>query len=78
MSDLVSVTFLRNGQIAEIQQLAGSPERIRRLEELGLRAGVRLEMVQSGTPCIIRVEGAKLCFRDGELSSVIVRPRKSA
>jgi Fe2+ transport system protein FeoA len=78
MHNLVALTALQKGQIADIHELIGVPERIRRLEELGLRAGVRLEMVQSGSPCIVRIDGTKLCFRDGELASVIVRPRKSA
>jgi Fe2+ transport system protein FeoA len=78
MHDLLPLTALRKGQIADVHELAGPPERIRRLEELGLRAGVRLEMVQSGSPCIVRLDGTKLCFRDDELASVIVRPRKSA
>jgi Fe2+ transport system protein FeoA len=78
MHDLVPLSALRKGEVADIHDLAGAPERIRRLEELGLRAGVRLEMVQSGSPCIVRINGTKLCLRDGELTSVIVRPRKSA
>jgi len=78
MHELVSLTALRNGQIADIHELAGAPERIRRLGELGLLRGVRLEMVQSGSPCIVRINGTKLCFRDGELASVMVRPRKTA
>lgn len=75
--DSVPITLLRRGEIAEIAQVVGSPEEVRRLEELGLRGGVNLEVVQSGSPCIIRVGSAKLCFRHDELLRVLVT-RKTA
>jgi ferrous iron transport protein A len=78
MPELVPLTVLRCGQIAEIGQLLGKPEHVRRLQELGLRAGVRLEMIRRGAPCIIRVEGSKLCFRDDDSLRVMVRTRKTA
>jgi ferrous iron transport protein A len=78
MPELIPLTFLRRGQVAEIGQLIGPPERVGRLEELGLRAGARLEMVQCGAPCIIRVGGSTLCFRGNETSRVLVRTRKTA
>jgi Fe2+ transport system protein FeoA len=70
--------MLRGGQVAEISQLLGVAEDVRRLEELGLRTGVRLEMVQAGTPCIVRVAGTKLCFRDDDTLRVLVAIRKTA
>jgi len=76
--DLVPLTMLRAGQVADVRQVVGQPEQVRRLEELGLRGGARLEMVRSGSPCIVRVAGSTFCFREGELLSVIVAPRMSA
>lgn len=78
MPDLVPITALLPGERAEVRQLVGQPEQVRRLEELGVRSGVSLEMVQSGTPCIVRVGNARLCFRDGEMCSVLVAARMSA
>ena len=78
MHDSVSLNALARGQVAEISQIVGPPERVRRLEELGLRSGAKLEMVQAGSPCIVRVDGAKLCFRGDEVSSILVRPRMTA
>jgi ferrous iron transport protein A len=75
---MVPVTALRRGDIAEIAQLVGAAEQVRRLEELGLRGGVRLEIVRGGSPCIVRVAGTTLCFRDDDLLRVLVKPRKSA
>ncbi len=37
MPDLMPLAVLRRGQVAEVGQLVGAPEQIRRLEELGLR-----------------------------------------
>jgi ferrous iron transport protein A len=76
--EVLPITQLRRGEVAEISQVLGSPEQVRRLEELGLRGGVQLEIVQSGSPCIVRVGGAKLCFRHDELLRVLVTPRKTA
>ncbi|HEX3600438.1 MAG TPA: FeoA domain-containing protein [Lacipirellulaceae bacterium] len=78
MPELMPLAVLRRGQVAEVGQLVGAPEQVRRLEELGLRAGARLEMIRSGAPCIIRVDGSKLCFRDDDNSRVLVRTRMPA
>ena len=78
MPELLPITALLPGQVAEVRQVVGRPEQVRRLEELGLRDGVRLEVIQAGTPCIVRVGGTKLCFRDGEMCSVLVAARMSA
>jgi ferrous iron transport protein A len=78
MPELVPLSVLRSGQIAEIGQLVGAPEQVRRLEELGLRTGARLEIIRGGSPCIIRVDGGTLCFRDDESLRVLVSTRKTA
>jgi Fe2+ transport system protein FeoA len=78
MHELLPISALLPGQRAEVRQVVGRPEQTRRLEELGLRAGASLELVQSGSPCIIRVAGTKLCLRDGESCSVLVAARMSA
>jgi len=76
--EVIPITQLRRGEVAEISQVLGSPEQVRRLEELGLRDGVRLEIVRGGSPCIVRVAGTTLCFRHDELLRVLVTPRKTA
>jgi Fe2+ transport system protein FeoA len=40
---------------------------------MGLRDGVRIEIVQSGSPCILRVNGQRLCFRNCDAMGVLVR-----
>lgn len=71
--EMLPLTELDAGQTAEIAQLVGRPDDIHRLEELGLRPGATIEMVQPGIPCIIRLAGAKLCFRESDVFSVLVR-----
>ena len=66
--------MLPTGSSARIGQLVGNPEQVHRLEELGIRQGETVEMVRSGTPCIVRLAGHKLCFRDSLLLSVLVEP----
>lgn len=70
--DLIPLQQLRAGQKAAIGQLMGGPDDVHRLEELGLRTGTVVEMVQTGVPCIIRVGGSKLCFRDCEVFRILV------
>ncbi len=71
--DLIPIHLLAPGQSAQVGHVAGRPEEIQRLEELGFRGGAAIEMVQSGSPCIIRLAGQKLCFRADELLNVLVR-----
>lgn len=74
MKELIPLNHLVAGQEAEVGQLEGRPEQVHRLEELGLRGGTTIEMVQPGSPCIVRLGTQKLCFRSGEMLGVLVRP----
>jgi Fe2+ transport system protein FeoA len=69
---LIPLSFLPAGQSAQVGEILGQPEQVHRLHELGLRGGSVIEMVQPGSPCIIRLGGQKLCFRADELMSVLV------
>jgi Fe2+ transport system protein FeoA len=73
MHDLIPLNLLAPGQLAQVGHVSGQPDEIHRLEELGLRGGAAVEMVQSGSPCIIRLAGQKLCFRADDLVRVLVR-----
>jgi len=76
--DLLPLTLLRPGQIARIDQLVGDSDAVCRLNEMGLRVGDHVEMVQSGSPCIVRLRGHQLCLRDGNLFQVLVRTKDVA
>jgi ferrous iron transport protein A len=73
MHDLLPLHLLPPGSRALIGQLVGQADEVHRLEELGMRVGTQVEMVQAGSPCIIRLGGAKLCFRDNEAFQVLVQ-----
>jgi Fe2+ transport system protein FeoA len=70
---VIPLNLLAPGQEAEVDEVTGRPDLVHRLQELGLHGGAAIEMVQSGSPCIIRLAGQKLCFRADELLSVRVR-----
>ena len=76
--DLLPLQLLPVGQVASVDQVLGDSDSIHRLEEMGLRVGDDVEMVQSGTPCIVRLRGHKLCLRDGNLFQVLVRKTEVA
>ena len=72
--ELIPLQNLRRGEAAEVVEVLGRPDSIHRLQELGFRSGMNVEMVQPGSPCIIRLTGHTLCFRAAELLRVLVRP----
>jgi ferrous iron transport protein A len=71
--DSIPLSLMSAGEVANIAEILGLPEQVHRLQELGLHRGVLIEMVQPGSPCIIRFGGQKLCFRGDEMTSVLVR-----
>jgi ferrous iron transport protein A len=55
--------------------VTGPSDSVHRLEEMGFRRGVAIEVIRSGSPCIVRIDGRhRLCLRDDSLASVLVRP----
>jgi ferrous iron transport protein A len=78
MIEHIPIALLCRGEVASVSQLVGPAEHVRRMEELGLRCGARIEILRGGSPCIIRVDGATLCFRDDQQVRILVSPRKSA
>lgn len=73
MKQLFPLQDLRPGQTALIDRLEGKPEVVQRLQEVGLRCGSQVEMVRGGRPCIVRLGGSRLCYRDCDVTRVLVR-----
>jgi ferrous iron transport protein A len=73
MPDILPLHLLPAGQCAHIDQLVGGPDEVHRLQELGMRVGSPIEMLQRGSPCIIRLDGARLAFRQHDGCRVLVR-----
>jgi ferrous iron transport protein A len=66
--------LLRPGEWADVTDVGGDESWVCRMAELGLRAGCRVQMLQSGTPCLLQVAGCKLCLRGCDSSQILVRP----
>lgn len=75
---LLPLSLLTAGEMARIGTVTGAADHVRRLGEMGLRGGARVEMVRPGSPCIIRLGGQKLCFRCDEVTTILVRPESAA
>lgn len=74
VEQILPLHLLQRGEIGEIDQLVGESGHVQRLQELGLRCGVRVEMLQPGSPCIIRMPNdQRLCFRECESFGILVR-----
>ncbi|MCL4206991.1 MAG: ferrous iron transport protein A [Pirellulaceae bacterium] len=74
MHDLIPLRCLAAGQTAEIGQISGDPSQVHRLHELGMCRGTKVQMVRSGSPCVLRLAGHKLCFRQNAGLDIWVRP----
>jgi len=72
---ILPLRLLRRGEVADIEEVVGLEHDVHRLRELGLRSGVAVEMLQPGSPCIVKVADHKYCFRDGDVFGIFVRPR---
>jgi len=77
-SEGIPLRSLRAGQSGRVARLTGNDELVHRLRELGLRVGARIQMIQPGNPCIIRLDGQKFGFRADGAARVLVRPAKAA
>ena len=70
----IPLAQLLPGQAARICGVHGRPDHVHRLEEFGLRGGVAIRMFQPGNPCIIHLDGNKVCLRADDYLQVLVEP----
>ena len=64
---------LRSGEWAEVAEVGGEPCWVARLAELGIRAGSRLQVLQPGSPCLLRVGAARLSLRADQAAQILVQ-----
>ena len=76
--DLLPLNLLADGAVANVAEILGRPEQVHRINELGLKRGSEVQMLRSGSPCIVRLAGQTLCFRGSEVLSVLVKPQTPA
>lgn len=72
MTQVVPLDMLRSGEHGCICDMDGRDEFVHRLEEMGLREGVTIEMLRPGTPCILGVNHHRLTFRPEETTTILV------
>lgn len=72
---MVPLKLLKVGECGQVCQVVGMPEEVHRLAELGFRPGKRVQMLQPGETCVVRLEDCRMCFRQSELFHVLVEPQ---
>ena len=71
---LMPLQLLQSGEWADVAEVIGEPSWIGRLAELGIRAGIRLRVLQPGSPCLVQVGGARLSLRTDLATHILVQP----
>ena len=74
-SYVLPLNMLQAGESAHVVEVMGGESHVQRMRELGMTSGAELNVIQSGSPCIIRLASQTLCFRSSYLLSVLVQPR---
>jgi ferrous iron transport protein A len=71
---LLPLDMLQPGQWADVAEVGGEPGWICRMAEMGVCVGCRVQMLQAGCPCLLRVGGCRLSLRAETPHSILVRP----
>lgn len=74
MLEPIPLARLPRGAVSRVVHVRGVPDHVHRLEEMGLHAGVEIEMVRPGPACIVRSGGVKLGLREDDRLRVFVEP----
>jgi ferrous iron transport protein A len=75
---LLPLDLLNSGEWADVAEVSGEPGWVDRLAELGVRIGCRLCMLRPGSPCLLQVDGSRLCLRGDCGMQILVRPVAAA
>lgn len=76
VEDLTLLTMLPAGVSAVVEAVMGGGDLAHRLREMGLRVGAKVQMLQPGNPCLVRLGEQRLGLRSAELCGVLVRPEQ--
>jgi ferrous iron transport protein A len=74
---VLPMQLLNPGETGCITDVDGEAHLVRRLGELGLRAGVEVRMVRPGRPCIVAFDHHRLSFRGDDEAVVLVEVTRS-
>jgi Fe2+ transport system protein FeoA len=70
----IPVEFLPTDSEGVVVDVAGEMPNVLRLEEMGIRCGCRIRMLAPGEPCLLAIEGKKMCLRLGAVADILVCP----
>lgn len=70
----VPLELLAAGEEARVYDLEGTADFVHRLEEMGLRTGVLVRMIQPGSPCILAIGNHRFSLRIDDSAVVLVEP----
>lgn len=71
---ILPLDMLKAGETAEIAEVSGDSAWVGRLAEMGLREGCKLQVLQPGSPCLLKISDCRLCLRPADCSQILVRP----
>jgi Fe2+ transport system protein FeoA len=71
---LLPLESLHPGEWADVAEVHGEPGWVGRLAELGVRIGMRLQVLRGGYPCLLQVGGSRLSLRGEDVLRILVRP----
>jgi len=71
---VLPLELLTAGEWADVADVTGEPAWVGRMAELGLRTGSRIQVLQPGSPCLVRIGGGRLSFRPDQGAQILVRP----
>ncbi len=71
---LIPLDMLKPGEWADVAEVGGDSAWVVRLAELGLREGCRLQVLQPGSTCLLKIANCRLCLRSDESSQILVMP----
>jgi ferrous iron transport protein A len=74
LSMLLPLDLLQSGEWADVAEITGEAGLVCRLAELGVCVGCRLQMLQAGCPCLLRIGGGRLSLRAEATQTILVRP----
>ncbi len=72
VGQVIPLEFLSVGERGRIYNLDGDRGLVDRLAEMGIRQGVEIHIVQTGSPCIVAFDNHRFSFRGDEAASILV------
>ena len=71
-NQIVPLHLLQPGETGCVCDVSGEDTLIARLDEMGLRTGAHVRMVQPGQPCIVALDNQRLSLRAADDTLVLV------